>query len=55
MTADPVTVDMTATVRQAAHTIVEREHNRLPVVEHGRYVGLVTRADVLAALAIDAG
>jgi CBS domain-containing protein len=27
-----------------------RGHSRLPVVEHGRYVGLVTRADVLAAL-----
>ena len=34
----------------AAHIIVERGHSRLPVVEHGRYVGLVTRADVLAAL-----
>jgi CBS-domain-containing membrane protein len=50
MTDAPVTVEPTTTVHQAAHLIVERGHSRLPVVEHGRYVGLVTRADVLAAL-----
>ena len=27
--------------------IAERKHNRLPVVEHGRLVGVVTRVDVL--------
>jgi CBS domain-containing protein len=53
MTADPVTVDADAPVREAARVISERHHNRLPVVEHGRYVGLVTRADVVAALAAD--
>ena len=51
MSADPVTVEATASVREAARLISARHHNRLPVVEHGRYVGLVTRADVLAALA----
>jgi len=50
MTEDPVTVELSTTIDQAAHIIVERGHSRLPVVEHGRYVGLVTRADVLAAL-----
>jgi CBS domain-containing protein len=50
MTAGPATVQPTTTVQQAAHIIVERGHSRLPVVEHGRYVGLVSRADVLAAL-----
>jgi CBS domain-containing protein len=50
MTEPPVTVEPSTTVHEAAHTIVERGHSRLPVVEHGRYVGLVTRADVLAAL-----
>jgi CBS domain-containing protein len=50
MTEPPVTVEPTTTVHEAAHVIVERGHSRLPVVEHGRYVGLVTRADVLAAL-----
>jgi len=27
-----------------------KRHNRLPVVEHGRLVGVVTRVDVLEAL-----
>ena len=50
MTEDPVTVEPATTAREAAHTIVESGHSRLPVVEHGRFVGLVTRADVMAAL-----
>jgi CBS domain-containing protein len=50
MSKDPATVELTTTIHEAAHIIVERGHSRLPVVEHGRYVGLVTRADVLAAL-----
>ncbi|WP_372790498.1 CBS domain-containing protein [Paraconexibacter sp.] len=51
MTEDPDTIDVTATVRDAAKLIASSGHNRLPVVEHGRFVGLVTRIDVLAALA----
>jgi CBS domain-containing protein len=50
MSQPPITVEPQTTVHEAAHIIVERGHSRLPVVEHGRYVGLVTRADVLAAL-----
>lgn len=50
MTEDPTTVDIQATAREAAKLIVQRHHNRLPVVEHGVLVGLVTRADVLGAL-----
>jgi CBS-domain-containing membrane protein len=50
MSEPPVTVEPSTTVHEAAHIIVERGHSRLPVVEHGRYVGLITRADVLAAL-----
>jgi CBS domain-containing protein len=49
MSEPPVTVEPDTTIDAAAHIIVERGHSRLPVVEHGRYVGLVTRADVLAA------
>jgi len=52
MTPDPVTVELDTTVQEVAHLIVERGHSRLPVVEHGRYAGLVTRADVLAALQV---
>ena len=50
MTPDPVTVDADAPVEHAAHLIAKRKHNRLPVVEHGRLVGVVTRVDVLDAL-----
>lgn len=51
MTADPVTVDADADVREAARLMAEKKHNRLPVVEHGRYLGLVSRAEVLETLA----
>jgi CBS domain-containing protein len=51
MTRDPVTVDADADASEAARLIAEKGHNRLPVVEHGRYVGVVTRVDVLGALA----
>ena len=51
MTRNPITVEVDATVREAAHVIADRGHNRLPVVEHGRLVGVVTRVDVLGALA----
>ena len=50
MTEDPVTVDADATVAEAARLISSKKHNRLPVVEHGRLVGVVTRLDVLEAL-----
>ena len=33
--------------------IARRKHNRLPVIEHGRLVGVVTRVDVLDGLAAD--
>lgn len=55
MSEPPVVVEPGTTVHEAAHIIVERGHSRLPVVEHGRYVGLVTRADVLSALNAPAG
>ena len=53
MSDDPVTVDADATAQEAARIMAEKKHNRLPVVEHGRLVGLVTRVDVLDALTRD--
>ncbi len=50
MTEDPLTIEASAPVRDAAHEIARSKHNRLPVVEHGRLVGVVTRVDVLDAL-----
>jgi CBS domain-containing protein len=55
MTPDPVTIEPSATVREAARVIARKKHNRLPVVEHGRLVGVVTRVDVLDALTSDDG
>lgn len=52
MTKDPDTVAPDAPVKDAARLIHESGHNRLPVVdEDGRLVGIVTRLDVLGALA----
>ncbi len=50
MTADPLTVTPETSVDQAGKLIAEHKHNRLPVVENGRLVGVVTRLDVLGAL-----
>ena len=50
MTADPLTIAADADVHEAGRIIVRSGHNRLPVVEHGRFVGVVTRVDVLEAL-----
>jgi len=53
MTEDPVTIEPDASVAEAGRVIVHRGHNRLPVVEHGRLIGVVTRVDVLEALTRD--
>jgi CBS domain-containing protein len=50
MTADPDTVGPDTTVDEAARIVHETGHNRLPVTEHGRLVGVVTRLDVLGGL-----
>lgn len=49
MTPDPITISPDATVDEAARVIATTGHNRLPVVEHGRLVGIVTRLEVLEA------
>ena len=51
MSRDPDTVTPGTSVQEAAHLIHSSGHNRLPVVEDGRLVGVVTRLDVLGALA----
>ena len=50
MTEHPVTIEPSSSVEEAARVIARKKHNRLPVVEHGRLVGVVTRLDVLEAL-----
>ena len=51
MTSPAVTVEADDPIRKAARMIAESEHNRLPVEDEGRLVGIITRADVLRALA----
>ena len=53
MTEEPITIHPDATIADAAREIARNKHNRLPVVEHGRLVGVVTRIDVLDALTAD--
>jgi CBS domain-containing protein len=50
MTRNPTTVSPDTDVHEAARVIAESGHNRLPVTEDGRLVGVVTRVDVLEAL-----
>lgn len=51
MTADPVVVHDYAGAETVARTIADEHHNHLPVVDgEGRFLGMVTRADALAAL-----
>ncbi len=51
MTKEPTTVGPETSAREAARIVSESGHNRLPVVEEGLLVGVVSRADVLGALA----
>jgi CBS domain-containing protein len=51
MTRDPDTVSPDTSVHEAARLIHDTGHNRVPVVEDGRLVGVVTRLDLLGALA----
>jgi CBS-domain-containing membrane protein len=51
MTEDPVSVRTDDGVEKVARVIAEKHHNHVPVVDaEGRVAGIVTRADVLAAL-----
>jgi CBS domain-containing protein len=50
MTADVDTISPGASVHDAARLISRSGHNRLPVVEGGKLVGVVTRVDCLEAL-----
>ena len=51
MTADPIVVNDYASAETVARRIADEHHNHLPVVDdEDRFVGMVTRADALAAL-----
>ena len=45
-----VTIDADARVQQAVELLAEHEFEQLPVLEDGRLVGMLTRADVMRQL-----
>jgi CBS domain-containing protein len=51
MTRKVITVTPSATLREVADTLESRHIKRLPVVEDGRLVGIVSRASLVQALA----
>ena len=49
MTAPAITIGLRASVHDAARVMVERGVNRLPVLDRGKLVGILTRADLVRA------
>jgi CBS domain-containing protein len=50
MTADPVTVGPETTIEEAATLMVEKSFHSLPVLDHGKLVGIVGKKDILKTL-----
>lgn len=50
MSKDVITVAPSATVQEVADVMVKRKINRVPVVDGGRLVGIITRHDVVSTL-----
>jgi CBS domain-containing protein len=51
MTAPAITIGSSRPISEAARLMTTRKVNRLPVVDDGRLVGIVTRADLVRAYA----
>jgi CBS domain-containing protein len=49
MSSPPITISPRRDVSEAARLMVERDVNRLPVLEDGMVIGIVTRADLVRA------
>ncbi len=49
MTPNPITVSSSTTVEQAAHLMLRRKINAVPVVEDGKPLGILTTSDILTA------
>jgi len=50
MTTQPVTIDVNADIAEASQALAERKFRRLPVVNAGSVVGIVTADDLLLAI-----
>jgi CBS domain-containing protein len=55
MTTPAITIEPTAAISLAAQTMTKRRVNRLPVVDGGKLVGIVTRSDLLRAYVLPDG
>jgi CBS domain-containing protein len=53
MTASPVTVSPDATVEDVATLLVEQEVSRLPVMEGDTLVGIISKSDIVRAIAAE--
>jgi len=51
MSADPLTIAPGATIEDVATLLVERDLSRLPVMDGDRLVGIVSKSDIVRALA----
>ena len=51
MTSKPIVIEPDMDIREAAGMLISRRIRRLPVVEDGHLIGLLSVADVVAALA----
>jgi CBS domain-containing protein len=53
MTTDPITVSPDATVEDVATLLVEQEVSRLPVMDGGTLVGIISKSDIVRAIAAE--
>jgi acetoin utilization protein AcuB len=54
MTRAPITITATTSLTEASRLMQDNDIRRLPVVEHGRVVGILTWGDIREASASDA-
>ena len=50
MTKDPITIELTASVAEAAQKMLEHKISTLPVLESGKVVGIITESDLFSVL-----
>jgi CBS domain-containing protein len=50
MSAEPIVVDADATVAEASRVMIDAGIRHLPVLDHGRMVGVMSMRDILAEL-----
>jgi signal-transduction protein with cAMP-binding, CBS, and nucleotidyltransferase domain len=48
MTKDVITISPEETIEEAAKTMAENKIKKLPVVEEGKIVGIITASDLIA-------